>query len=68
MFRSITRAALLFICLAAMNGSNRLAVSQQAPVAPAIAARTYYPEARMRKMHLVRPDLILYPIFYDIYC
>jgi hypothetical protein len=25
-------------------------------------------EVRLRKLHLVRPDLILYPISYDVYC
>jgi hypothetical protein len=25
-------------------------------------------EVRLRKLHLVRPDLILYPICYDVYC
>ena len=26
------------------------------------------PEVRLRKLHLVRPDLIPYPICYEIYC
>ena len=26
------------------------------------------PEVRLRKLHLVRPDLIQYPLAYDIYC
>ena len=25
-------------------------------------------EVRLRKLHLVRPDLILYPIHFDVYC
>jgi hypothetical protein len=25
-------------------------------------------EVRLRKLHLVRPDLIPYPIFFDVYC
>jgi hypothetical protein len=25
-------------------------------------------EVRLRKLHLVRPDLIPYPISYDVYC
>jgi hypothetical protein len=40
------------------------------PAAPspadAVANNRY--EVRLRKLHLVRPDLILYPIFYDVYC
>ena len=26
------------------------------------------PEVRLRKLHLVRPDLIQYPISFDVYC
>ena len=25
-------------------------------------------EVRLRKLHLVRPDLIPYPVAYDVYC
>jgi hypothetical protein len=31
-------------------------------------ATSYYPEVRLRKLHLVRPDLIQYPIAYEVYC
>jgi hypothetical protein len=41
--------------------THRLLVSD-APV------RYMYPEVRLRKLHLVRPDLIPYPIEYEIYC
>ena len=26
------------------------------------------PEVRLRKLHLVRPDLIPYPVFYEVIC
>lgn len=26
------------------------------------------PEVRLRKLHLVRPDLIQFPVCYEIYC
>ncbi|HEY7086698.1 MAG TPA: hypothetical protein VH518_01335 [Tepidisphaeraceae bacterium] len=26
------------------------------------------PEVRLRKLHLVRPDLIPYPLFFEVYC
>jgi len=26
------------------------------------------PEVRLRKLHLVRPDLIPYPLFYEVLC
>ena len=32
------------------------------------ADRVLFPEVRLRKLHLVRPDLIPYPILYEIYC
>ena len=47
------------------------------PVAPAAAAReavpaqeitSLRPEVRLRKLHLVRPDLIQYPLAYDVIC
>jgi hypothetical protein len=25
-------------------------------------------DVRLRKLHLVRPDLIPYPVFYDVFC
>ncbi len=28
----------------------------------------YHPEVRLRKLHLVRPDLIPYPIAYEVCC
>jgi hypothetical protein len=35
---------------------------------PLPQAVTYRAEVRLRKLHLVRPDLIPYPIQYEIYC
>jgi hypothetical protein len=32
------------------------------------ALTSYRPEVRLRKLHLVRPDLIPYPIAYEVYC
>ena len=26
------------------------------------------PEVRLRKLHVVRPDLIPYPVYYEVYC
>jgi hypothetical protein len=31
-------------------------------------ANTNFPEVRIRKLHLVRPDLIPYPLVHDVYC
>ena len=38
-------------------------------VSPVLVAHSdYYPVVHLRKLHLVRPDLIPYPIYYAIYC
>jgi hypothetical protein len=42
-----------------------------APAAPSISPDgicSFRPEVRLRKLHLVRPDLIPYPLAYEIYC
>jgi hypothetical protein len=38
----------------------------QAPSPEAIAS--YHPEVRLRKLHLVRPDLIHYPLSIEVVC
>jgi hypothetical protein len=35
---------------------------------PDSAAARINPEVRLRKLHLVRPDLIPYPVAYEVYC
>jgi hypothetical protein len=52
--------AVLFATLSAAPVAN--------PSRTSIAASVFYPEVRLRKLHLVRPDLIPYPIYYEIYC
>jgi hypothetical protein len=39
-----------------------------APASPGDAQAGYLPEVHLRKLHLVRPDLIPYPIAYEVYC
>jgi hypothetical protein len=43
------------------------------PASPQSGAQARYdalrpPEVRLRKLHLVRPDLIPYPLAYEVYC
>ncbi len=66
--RSAARLAVLAVIAAARPAL---------PASPAVAtpdaasvpmAYNYYPEVRLRKLHLVRPDLIPYPIVYEVYC
>jgi hypothetical protein len=35
---------------------------------PQVSLTRLPPEVRLRKLHLVRPDLIQYPILYEVYC
>lgn len=49
------------------------AAGPTAPAAPDCGAQTRLdslrpPEVRLRKLHLVRPDLIPYPIEYEVVC
>lgn len=69
-FGYITRvtATAVFLLLANSTPSTRCA-TPPSPVGPAVASSAYlFPEARLRKVHLVRPDLLPYPIVYAVYC
>lgn len=60
------RALTLFVLLVCL-GLWPVSRSASTSVArPAIHAPT--PEARLRRVHLVRPDLIQYPIEYQVIC
>ena len=61
MLRRVGVAIVLALCL------------QTAPAAKPVTVNTspamcHYMEVRLRKLHLVRPDLIPYPIAYEVYC
>jgi hypothetical protein len=66
MLKRLARFALLASFLA-----TTAPVSRPASTAPALdrsaelTART--PEVKLRKLHLVRPDLIPYPVFFEVY-
>ncbi len=65
-------AAMTFRCTplkpaaASVEGSAVPAVAMRDQPADTLASRGM--EVRLRKLHLVRPDLIPYPIAYDVYC
>ena len=54
--------------------SGTASVAHQPATTPAVStpetpsASVYIPIVRLRKLHLVRPDLIPYPIAYEIVC
>ena len=66
--RRLSRSALLLAvaCLGLLPPSTGSAVSAPADGRDSVAG--IRPETRLRKLHLVRPDLIPYPIAYEVYC
>jgi len=70
----LARLVLPAIALLAVSPAGRSSLPSAPLAAPAVRAApadplaALPPEVRLRKLHLVRPDLIPYPIAYDIYC
>lgn len=57
--------------LATISGASTPAADAPATASQgleAVSSSSLRPEVRLRKLHLVRPDLIGYPLAYDIYC
>jgi hypothetical protein len=67
--RSLKLAVLVALMLGGMGqrgsipDAGRIAQEQVAP-----ATASLPPHVRLRKLHLVRPDLIPYPIAYEVVC
>jgi hypothetical protein len=61
MLRRVGVAMVLALCLQTAPVSKPAAISTP-------PAMCHYMEVRLRKLHLVRPDLIPYPIAYEVYC
>jgi hypothetical protein len=59
MLRALVLGCALLICTAPTSQSK-------APSADAVAY--LHPEVRLRKLHLVRPDLIHYPLSVEVVC
>jgi hypothetical protein len=57
--RFVVVAALLFV------GATP---SRHEAVSPCESLAMRAPEVRLRKLHLVRPDLIPYPLYYEVVC
>jgi hypothetical protein len=69
--RSVVRLILLSAALALIAPAAPKAACPASPLPsanPADSQAFYRPEVRLRKLHLVRPDLIPYPIAYEVYC
>jgi hypothetical protein len=68
--RSLLRLTPRVLLLSALTTLARptAAPATTSPSSVDAVATSYYPEVRLRKLHLVRPDLIQYPISYEVYC
>ncbi|MGE5609785.1 MAG: hypothetical protein ACM359_11060 [Bacillota bacterium] len=68
--RSILQLCLLslVICMGSKPSSGLDVAGVQAPTVVQDPTAAALPEVRLRKLHLVRPDLIPYPIFYEVFC
>jgi hypothetical protein len=62
----IVRAAIVTVSLLVCVSASAPPATPAAANPPALAR--YLPEVRLRKVHLVRPDLIDYPIYYEVLC
>ena len=61
----VARLILLAAILAVPAGAHRTVVNRNDGIEPSAKLP---PEVRLRKLHLVRPDLIQYPISFEVYC
>lgn len=57
---------LLVVCLS--FGGQPTSRAALAAARPQTSLTRLPPEVRLRKLHLVRPDLIQYPIMFEVYC
>ena len=64
--RPTVRPALAALGMLLLAGSDRPAATAEASDAPVAVARIH--EVRLRKLHLVRPDLIPYPLAREVFC
>ncbi|CAN5572190.1 hypothetical protein BH10PLA1_BH10PLA1_12240 [soil metagenome] len=67
---SFIKRWLFRVALAAcvMTSGNSLVPTPANPAKLDHLATGLPPEVRIRKLHLVRPDLIPYPIAFEVYC
>jgi hypothetical protein len=66
--RSLLTAAALAVCLVAPARPTSPAPADDLARQGEQELAGIRPEGRLRKLHLVRPDLIPYPIAYEVYC
>ena len=64
-YRKLLRGTLLVMAVAATTG---WAGPGGRPASKPGKVASLLPEVRLRKVHLVRPDLILFPLCYEVCC
>jgi hypothetical protein len=66
----LARLAVLSLGLLTTGALPQKVAPATSPGAPAVNDNlaSSRPEVRLRKLHLVRPDLIPYPLAYEVYC
>jgi hypothetical protein len=73
-FGKVLRAVALSAAAVLAAGSPAAQPARTPNPSPSVLGGVVVPDAvaryevRLRKLHLVRPDLIPYPINYDVYC
>lgn len=66
--RHMSCVALLALSATLSPGQDPSPRNENLPSTAETPVASHMPEVRLRKLHLVRPDLIPYPIAYDVYC
>ncbi len=66
--RRLISSGLLVCVIAASSGlrADQPALNPNPPTQ--LSYRYIYMQVRLRRLHLARPDLIPYPIFYEVIC
>lgn len=64
--KSVVRVSLF--ALPVLIGTAVATPTTQPQTLTMAAAKSGYPEVRLRKMHMVRPDLIPFPMDIEIFC
>ena len=61
-------ACLLALVALLNDGQSTAQASRRPSISSQEQLAKLPPEVRLRKLHLVRPDLIQYPICFEVYC
>ena len=64
-FVSLLKGLALFV---AVECTEQNSVERFETASPPAELAALPPRSKMRKLHLVRPDLIPYPIVFEVYC